>query len=89
MFFTDEHVRRALVMIDWGLDILFPIENLESGKLLVHGTDAMVAQALKYHADRVAPFKPEEQLIRDTFDRFLDGLELHNACRRMAAAANA
>jgi len=69
-------VRRALVMIDWGRrDIVFPTEAPNPGKLLVHVTDAMVTQALKHHKDRDIPFSQEEQLIRDAFDHFLDGLE--------------
>jgi hypothetical protein len=38
-------------------------------------TDAMVAGALKHHAERPEGFQPHETVIRDTFDRFLDGLE--------------
>ena len=75
-FFGDEVVRRALLMIDWGeRDITFPAETAEASPQRVRVTDAMVAGALKHHSDRPEGFKPHETAIRDTFDRFLDGLE--------------
>ena len=63
-------------MIDWGQrDIVFPVNVAEGGTKRVRITDAMVAEALKHHSERADGFEPDETLIRDTFDRFLDGLE--------------
>jgi hypothetical protein len=74
-FFSDPAVRRALLMIDWsGREISFPAEDGE-GVSRVRVSDTMVADALKHHSERPEGFQPDETLIRDTFDRFLDGLE--------------
>ena len=75
-FYSYEAVGRALLMIDWGeREIAFPVEGTGEHVTSVRVTDAMVTGALKHHSERPEGFGPHETQIRDTFDRFLDGLE--------------
>ena len=75
-FFSDPDVRRALLMIDWGKrDITFMTNSVPSRPVTCEVSDAMIVKALQHHTARRERFGDEEQLIRDTFDHFLDGLE--------------
>jgi len=75
-FFSDAHVRRALLMIDWGRrTITFPAEGSATETISFDATDAMIAKALQHHSQHTERFTTEEKLIRDAFDHFLDGLE--------------
>ena len=74
--FSDRKVQAALLMLDWGdrYVTLNPDAILESERKF-RVTDKTVTLALMSHRDRPEGFKPEEALIRDGFDTFLDGLE--------------
>jgi hypothetical protein len=88
-FFGDADVRRALLMIDWGKrEITFSTDSAPFGTVTYAVSDAMIVKALQHHTLRKEKFSDEETLIRDTFDRFLDGLERlasFRACRLVSA----
>jgi hypothetical protein len=75
LFFSDPMVQNSLQMIDWGKRriLLFPHrEKFEERYVVV--ADENVRQALLPHNER-PQFTVIEAAIRDSFDRFLDGLE--------------
>ena len=90
-FAQDPMVQAALRMIDWGdrRVRLFPDNAGPEGEL-VRVTDDMVARSLQHHSQRPNGFSPHEAAIRDTFDRFLDGIERFEAFRqaRLVTAAD-
>ncbi len=75
-FFSDDYVRCALIMIDWGRPrtLAFPRADGAEGTHAIQVDDAVVAKALRIHTEG-GPFTPDEAIIRDTFDHFLFGLE--------------
>jgi len=71
-FLDDPWVRVACTLIDWGArKVHLPPAATE--EVLV--TDDEIRMALVHHQERPNGFSPKEALIRDTFDRFLDGIE--------------
>ena len=71
-FLDDAWVRVACTLIDWGARrVHLPPESPE--EVLV--TDDEIGAALVHHRERPGGFRPKEALNRDTFDRFLDGME--------------
>lgn len=75
LFFSNQMVQNALLMIDWGKRRipLFPHrEKFEDRYVVVSDED--VKHALRPHEERPG-FSDVEASIRDCFDRFLDGLE--------------
>lgn len=71
-FLDDPWVRVACALIDWGArKVHLPPESPDE----VMVTDDEVSAALVHHRDRPGGFHPKEALIRDAFDRFLDGME--------------
>lgn len=76
VFLDDPWVRVSCALIDWGARKVRLPPDAE-GEVLV--TDADIKGALVHHTRREDGFTPQEALIRDTFDRFLDGMELFAA----------
>jgi hypothetical protein len=82
-FCQDPIVQAALRMIDWGnRDVRLFTENSGTEGEIVHVTDDMVATSLQHHNNRPEGFSPYEIAIRDSFDRFLEGLERFESFRQ-------
>jgi hypothetical protein len=71
-FLDDPWVRVACTMLDWGARKVRLPPDASDPEMV---TDEDIEQALQYHDDRACDFSVKEALIRDAFDRFLDGLE--------------
>jgi hypothetical protein len=71
-FLDDPWVRVACSMVDWGSRRVH-LPPAADQEVLV--TDDEIRAALVHHRERPNGFSPKEALIRDTFDRFLDGFE--------------
>lgn len=71
-FFDDERVKRVLTMLDYEESVL----DVDGEMRVV--TDATLREALRPHTDggpQGGTFSGVEVVVRDAFDRFLDGLE--------------
>ena len=75
-FLDDPWVRVTCTLIDWGARKVRLPPDAEVEALV---TDDEIKAALVHHRLREDGFSPKEALIRDTFDRFLDGMELFAA----------
>ena len=82
-FFGDERVRRALLMVDWGLRAIQLLGDTTVDHGLVVVDRMMQVRALRPHvllvrgSDEIGTgrFTPQEAAIRDHYDALLDGLE--------------
>jgi len=82
-FFGDERVRKALVMVDWGLRRIQLLDPAAPNGGYVTVDRALQVRALRphvllvYDADEAGAgrFTAEEAVIRDQYDGLLDGLE--------------
>ncbi|MBM3739352.1 MAG: hypothetical protein FJW39_26580 [Acidobacteria bacterium] len=82
-FFSDEKVRRALLMVDWGGRAIKLLDDHAPNRGMVYVTRDLQVQALRPHilmpsgADEIGDgeFTPEQAAIRDHYDVLLDAFE--------------
>jgi hypothetical protein len=61
-------------MIDWSVRVV-ELTDTEGVPRKIVMTDEKVAGALQFHENRPEGFRDHEPAVRDSFDRFLDGIE--------------
>jgi len=73
-FEADKQIQVVLTVLDWSDRRVAVPSKLEDKPLVVFISESLLCTSLLPHSSTCG-YSPEESLIRDCFDRFLDGLD--------------